>query len=76
MAGVLGQDERVERIALVDRVLVVVLQLVEGDQVPNREENQHRRQNQRRNVAKGGESKRHFLEHVVCSVPPGGDLCQ
>lgn len=56
---VLGEDERVEAVALVDRVLVVGLEFVERDDVEDGEEDEESVDDERHDVRKRSERERH-----------------
>lgn len=65
MQRILGQHQRIERIALVDRIFVVRLQLIERNHVKYREKDEKCIDDQCRDVAEGRKVKSHPLSGVL-----------
>lgn len=71
MNGVLGQNQRVQIVALVNRILIVGFKFIEGDDVPNGEEDEKGRKDERYDIAKRGESERHLHGRLLLPTNKG-----
>lgn len=60
MDGILGENQRVQIVALVYRVFVIGFEFIESDDVPDSEKDEEGGEDEGDDIAKSGESERHL----------------